>query len=104
MNILNISMQKLHNIFGKNKYKTKLDFYNNYIQQMDLVFNQKQRFDNAEINLKIAKYFLQNFLEITNQEKTVNYEVSDFQLKKLENPAKERIIYRNKNKVKQKHN
>ena len=101
MNILNISMQKLHNIFGKNKYKTKLDFYNYYIQQMDLVFNQKQRFDNAEINLKIAKYFLQNFLEITNQEKAVNYEVSDFQLKKLENPAKERIIYRNKNKVKQ---
>lgn len=104
MNILNISMQKLHNIFGKNKYKTKLDFYNYYIQQMDLVFNQKQRFDNAEINLKIAKYFLQNFLEITNQEKAVNYEVSDFQLKKLENPAKERIIYRNKNKVKQQHN
>lgn len=104
MNILNISMQKLHNIFGKNTYKTKLDFYNNYIQQMDLVFNQKQRFDNAEINLKIAKYFLQNFLEITNQEKAVNYEVSDFQLKKLENPAKERIIYRNKNKVKQQHN
>ena len=101
MNILNISMQKLHNIFGKNTYKTKLDFYNYYIQQMDLVFNQKQRFDNAEINLKIAKYFLQNFLEITNQEKAVNYEVSDFQLKKLENPAKERIIYRNKNKVKQ---
>lgn len=104
MNILNISMQKLHNIFGKNTYTTKLDFYNNYIQQMDLVFNQKQRFDNAEINLKIAKYFLQNFLEITNQEKAVNYEVSDFQLKKLENPAKERIIYRNKNKVKEKHN
>ena len=104
MNILNISMQKLHNIFGKNTYKTKLDFYNYYIQQMDLVFNQKQRFDNAEINLKIAKYFLQNFLEITNQEKAVNYEVSDFQLKKLENPAKERIIYRNKNKVKQQHN
>ena len=104
MNILNISMQKLHNIFGKNTYKTKLDFYNYYIQQMDLVFNQKQRFDNAEINLKIAKYFLQNFLEITNQEKAVNYEVSDFQLKKLENPAKERIIYRNKNKVKEKHN
>lgn len=104
MNILNISMQKLHNIFGKNTYKTKLEFYNNYIQQMDLVFNQKQRFDNAEINLKIAKYFLQNFLEITNQEKAVNYEVSDFQLKKLENPAKERIIYRNKNKVKQQHN
>lgn len=104
MNILNISMQKLHNIFGKNTYTTKLDFYNNYIQQMDLVFNQKQRFDNAEINLKIAKYFLQNFLEITNQEKAVNYEVSDFQLKKLENPAKERIIYRNKNKVKQQHN
>ena len=104
MNILNISMQKLHNIFGKNTYTTKLDFYNYYIQQMDLVFNQKQRFDNAEINLKIAKYFLQNFLEITNQEKAVNYEVSDFQLKKLENPAKERIIYRNKNKVKEKHN
>lgn len=104
MNILNISMQKLHNIFGKNTYKTKLNFYNNYIQQMDLVFNQKQRFDNAEINLKIAKYFLQNFLEITNQEKAVNYEVSDFQLKKLENPVKERIIYRNKNKVKQQHN
>ena len=104
MNILNISMQKLHNIFGKNTYTTKLDFYNYYIQQMDLVFNQKQRFDNAEINLKIAKYFLQNFLEITNQEKAVNYEVSDFQLKKLENPAKERIIYRNKNKVKQQHN
>lgn len=104
MNILNISMQKLHNIFGKNTYTTKLDFYNNYIQQMDLVFNKKQRFDNAEINLKIAKYFLQNFLEITNQEKAVNYEVSDFQLKKLENPAKERIIYRNKNKVKQQHN
>lgn len=104
MNILNISMQKLHNIFGKNTYTTKLDFYNNYIKQMDLVFNQKQRFDNAEINLKIAKYFLQNFLEITNQEKAVNYEVSDFQLKKLENPAKERIIYRNKNKVKQQHN
>lgn len=103
MNILNISMQKLHNIFGKNTYKTKLDFYNNYIQQMDLVFNKRQGFDNVEINLKIAKYFLQNFLEIARKEKTVNYTVTEFQLKKLENPAKERIIYRNKNKVKQQH-
>ena len=41
MNILNISMQKLHNIFGKNTYTTKLDFYNNYIHFIVHIFSSQ---------------------------------------------------------------
>lgn len=91
LNVLEIGFDKLK--LDYTDIESKIDFINKYLNPINIICDKKQKFDNAVINLEIAKFILKNFRNLTliEQEK---YEVTDFEIKEFNIKNKE--IFTNK--------
>lgn len=91
MNMLGLSFDSINKNFD---FKSKKDFIENYLKNIDVCFSRRQKF-NKENNLKIAKFILENFNK-HKQSIRQEYEVSEFETHIFN--IGNRIVFKNNDK------
>ncbi|WP_233707314.1 DEAD/DEAH box helicase family protein [Helicobacter cetorum] len=79
-----------------NLFNNKLEFIEKVIRPLETNFSTKQRFDNPQINLKMAQYILKNLKAWVNKDKNQKV-VTPFEVKSFD--PKNRRLYKAKSKV-----
>ncbi|MCE3039221.1 DEAD/DEAH box helicase family protein [Helicobacter anatolicus] len=91
MNMLGLGFKEINENFS---VKSKNEFVENYLKNIDFSFSKKQVF-NTENNLEIAKFILENFKKIKEEIKQ-EYEVTEFKAYRLN--LGERVIFKSEEK------